>query len=178
MKYLSMFWRRPKEVLGILWKHRLIELRREPTILRIDGPTRPNRARALGYKAKDGFIIVRVKVKKGKRKRPKPKSGRRPKRAGRFFTLGKSKQQVAEEKAARKFPNMEVLNSYYLAEDGEYKWYEVIMVDRTHPAIIKDKDIKWVSNPKHRGRVFRGLTSAGKKSRGLRKKGKGAERVR
>jgi len=30
----------------------------------------------------------------------------------------KSKQVIAEEKAARKFPNLEVLNSYWVGEDG------------------------------------------------------------
>jgi large subunit ribosomal protein L15e len=178
MKYLSNLWKRPREALGAVWKQRLTELRKAPTVVRLEGPTRPDRARSLGYKAKEGFAVVRVKVKKGKRKRPKPAGGRRPKRAGRFFTLGKSKQQVAEERASRKFPNMEVINSYYIAEDGEHKWFEVIMADRSHPAVLKDKDISWVASPKHKGRAFRGLTSAGKKGRGLRKKGKGAEKVR
>ena len=55
-------------------------------------------------------------------------------------------------------------------------WYEVILVDRDHPSIQKDKDLGPIA--RQRGRVFRGLTSAGKKTRGLRKKGIGAEKVR
>ena len=55
--------------------------------------------------------------------------------------MGKSKKRVAEEKVSRKFPNMEVLNSYYLAEDGVYKWFESILVDRNHPVIKSDKKI-------------------------------------
>ena len=73
---------------------------------------------------------------------------------------------------------MTVLNSYPVGEDGRYKWFEVILVDPHHPAIIKDKRINWVTNPANKNRVFRGLTSAGKKSRGLSKKGTGSEKIR
>jgi len=44
------------------------------------------------------------------------------------------------------------------------------MVDPHHPAIKADKDINWICDKAHKGRVFRGLTSAGKKVRGLRYK--------
>jgi len=71
---------------------------------------------------------------------------------------------------------MEVLNSYYLAEDGQHKWFECILVDRAHPSVKTDKRLGWISDKK--GRAHRGLTSAGKKSRGLGKKGKGTEKVR
>lgn len=173
---IAELWKRPKEALGELYKKRLVEWRKEKTVTRIEKPTRLDRARALGYKAKQGFIIVRVRVSKGKRKTPKLKGGRRPKRRGRFFSLNKSKQVVAEEKAARKYPNCEVLNSYWVGEDGNYVWYEVILVDRAHPRIKSDPKINWISE--ERGRVFRGKTSAGRKSRGLRHKGKGAEKIR
>lgn len=175
MKRLNLL-KASREAFGEVEKQRLMKLRKAPTVERLEGPTRPDRARRLGYKAKQGFTVVRVRVRKGKRKRPKTAGGRRPKRAGRFFTLGKSKQQVAEEKASRKFPNTEAVNSYLLTEDGEHKWFEVIMADRSHPAILKDRERSWVSSPKHKGRAFRGLTSAGRKARGLRNKGKGAEK--
>jgi large subunit ribosomal protein L15e len=145
---------------------RLVAFRKEGTIVRIDRPTNLQRARTLGYKAKQGFVIVRVKVPKGARKRPAFSGGRRPKARGRFFSPGKSKQQIGEEKAARKYPNLEVLNSYLAGEDGSHKWFEVILVDRSHPAIKRDRETKWIAGC--RGRAFRGLTSAGKKSRGLR----------
>jgi len=54
----------------------------------------------------------------------------------------------------------------------------VILVDKMHPSIIADKRISWISEKKHTGRAFRGLTSAGRRSRGLLNKGKGAEKVR
>jgi large subunit ribosomal protein L15e len=90
----------------------------------------------------------------------------------------KSIQVMAEERAARKYPNLEVLNSYPVGDDGQYHYFEVIMLDPSHPAIYNDPDLGWIANPSQRGRVYRGLTSAGKKSRGLRRKGKGAEKVR
>jgi large subunit ribosomal protein L15e len=92
--------------------------------------------------------------------------------------MGKSIQRIAEERAARKYPNMEVLNSYWVGEDGKHKWYEVILIDPCHPAIKADPQLNWLCTGKHRGRAFRGLTSAGKKGRGLRNKGIGAEKVR
>jgi large subunit ribosomal protein L15e len=73
---------------------------------------------------------------------------------------------------------LEVLNSYWAGEDGRFKWFEVIMVDKNHPSVISDKDVNWICQKQHTGRVFRGLTSAGKKVRGLRKKGRGAEKAR
>ena len=77
---------------------------------------------------------------------------------------------MVEEKAARKFPNLELLNSYYVGEDGKHKWYECILFDPSHPRVGKAKETRWVTSGKHTGRVYRGKTSAGKKSRGLRKK--------
>ncbi len=176
-KRVKELWKRPKETLGNLWKQRLIEWREEKAVERIERPTRIDRARNLGYKAKQGYVLARVRVKKGGRKRPRPRKGRKPKKAGvKKFSPGKSLRWIAEERAERKFPNLEVLNSYYVAEDGIYKWYEVILVDPNHPVIKKDRKINWIC--KSRGRVFRGKTSAGQKSRGLRGRGKGYEKSR
>lgn len=104
--------------------------------------------------------------------------GRRSKNMRRTKVVGLNYQQVAEQRAQKKHINCEVLNSYWLAQDGKYSWYEVILVDKDHPQIIKDKQLGWVAKPQHRGRVFRGLTSSAKKSRGLTRKGKGAEKIR
>ncbi len=169
--YLREQWKRPydgehKE----LMKQRFIQWRREPSVVRVEHPTRLDRARALGYKAKQGIIVVRVRVRKGGLNRPRPNKGRRPKRMGVYgYAPAKPTRLIAEERAARKYPNMEVLNSYWVGEDGQYEWYEVILVDPHHPAIKSDPELKWITNPVHKGRAFRGLTSAGKKMRGLRK---------
>ena len=177
-KYIQALWKKPKENLGDIQKQRLIKWRREHTVVRVEHPTRIDRARTLGYKAKQGVIVARARVSKGGHERPRHKKGRKPKNAGFFYTLAKSHQSVAEEKAGRKFPNTEVLNSYWVGADGRHKWYEVILIDKAHPAMQNDKDLGWITNPVHTRRAFRGLTSSGKKHRGLRNKGKGAEKMR
>lgn len=175
-KYLREAWKDPKE--NTNRSERLIELRKENSVVRVDHPTRLDRARSLGYKAKQGIFVVRVKVKRGKRQRPQFAGGRRSKHMRRKKIVGKSYNWIAEERAARKYRNCEVLNSYHLAEDAEHKWFEVIMVDRTSSVIKNDKQLNWVCEKQHLGRAFRGLTSAGRNSRGLLNKGKGAEKIR
>ncbi|MGI0093714.1 MAG: hypothetical protein ACREA8_06380 [Nitrosotalea sp.] len=41
-----------------------------------------------------------------------------------------------------RFPNMDLLGSYYVHQDGLYLWYEVILADIAHPRIVKDKEIR------------------------------------
>jgi large subunit ribosomal protein L15e len=179
-KYIAKAWKKPASsfVKDLMWQ-RVIEWRKQPTIVRIDKPTRLDRARKLGYKAKQGFVVTRVRVRRGGLSRTRPSGGRRQKRMGiKKYKPGKSFRMIAEERAARKFPNLEVLNSYWVWEDGRYKWFEVIFADPAHPAIKSDNDVNWICENVHRGRAFRGLTSAGKKVRGLRQKGLGAEKVR
>ena len=96
----------------------------------------------------------------------------------RKITMAKSTQRLAEERVGKKYPNMEVLNSYWVGQDGKQKFFEVILVDPNHPVIKADKQLSWVGNSRHRGRVHRGKTSAGKRGRGLYNKGKGAEKLR
>ncbi|MFH1126951.1 MAG: 50S ribosomal protein L15e [archaeon] len=178
-KYIKEIWKNPKANLGSVWQERLIKWRKEETVTRIEKPTRIDRARSLGYKAKQGIVVARVKVTRGGRERERHKKGRKPSKAGFVhFTPKKSRQVIAEEKVSKKYPNMEVLSSYYVGEDGKHIWYEVVLVNPTHPAIENDKNLSWITNKEHRGRAHRGLTPAGKKSRGLNKKGNGAEKLR
>ncbi|MCD6474129.1 MAG: 50S ribosomal protein L15e [Thermoplasmata archaeon] len=175
--YLRLAWKKVDVTYDSPQWHRLIEWRRGDAIVRVDKPLRPDRARALGYKAKQGFILVRARVRKGGRRKERPNKGRKPSKMGvKKITPKKSIQRIAEERVARKYPNMEVLNSYWVGKDGKYHYYEVILVDRSHPAILNDSQINWIVHD--RGRAFRGKTSAGKKGRGLRNKGKGAEKAR
>lgn len=176
-KYLADIYKKPRQNLGPIWMQRLIKWRKDPSIVRIDKPTRLDRARSLGYKAKQGYVVVRVKLIRGGRKRPRFKGGRRSKHMRRRKVVGKSYQWIAEERAARKYPNCEVLNSYHIAEDGKYYWFEIVLVDREQ--VSKYKGMEWLAKGKHRGRVFRGKTSSGKRGRGiLIHKGKGAEKLR
>ncbi|NQV91481.1 50S ribosomal protein L15e [Candidatus Woesearchaeota archaeon] len=162
-------WKKPKEGLGELWRERLLAWRREDSTVRIERPTRLDRARSLGYKAKQGFVILRQRVPRGGHTRPQIRKGRRPKRYGTRLNLSKNYQQIAEERAQKKFLNLTVLNSYWVMEDGIYYWYEIILVDPNHPVIKADKNLQWLQAKKTSSCVFHGQTSAGKKGRGLRK---------
>jgi large subunit ribosomal protein L15e len=162
-----------------LQKQRMVVWRNGPATERVEYPTRVDRARSLGYKSKEGIIVVRSRVRRGGRNRPKIMGGRRPRRmAYSKLTPKKSIQWIAEERAADKYPNMEVLNSYYVGEDGPYKYYEVILVDRVNPSVLSTPSLAWVAEPQHKGRVYRGLTSAGYKGRGLRSGRKGTSKSR
>lgn len=176
-KHVREAWKQPKEGLDEIWQDRLIEWRRQPAIVRTERPTRIDKARSQGYKAKNGFTVVRGRIKRGGRKRENPRAGRRPKRAGQTkFSTGKSLRQITEERVSTKYPNLEVLNSYPVAEDAIHKWFEVILVDPEHPEIQADDDINWITE--QQGRAHRGKTGAGKKNRGLSTKGKGSEKAR
>lgn len=171
-------WKKPQESLGELWKQRLIQWRQEEATLRLEHPTRIDRARSLGYKAKQGYIIVRQRVPRGGHTRPKITGGRSPKNSGRRLALRKSYQLIAEERAQKNYPNLATLNSYWVGQDGKCYWYEIILVDPSHPVIQSDPVINWICARKHWSRVYHGRTSAGMKARGMRYKGKGFEHAR
>lgn len=157
-------------------KKRLMQWRREPSTLRVVRPTRLDRARSLGYKAKQGIFVVRQAVPRGSHERPHDQAGRRPKTMRRKLSLRKSYKMIAEERAARKFPNCTVLNSYWVGKDGQTEWHEIIFVDGNHPRIKSDKHLAWTAN--QTDRPFKGKTVAGRKVRGMRQKGKGSEKAR
>ena len=160
-------------------QQRLVEWRKEENFKRVDKPLRVDRARSLGYKAKPGYVISRARVRRGSLRKPTIKGGRKAAAKGiKKITAGKSIQRIAEERTAKRFPNLEVLNSYWVGDDGKNYFYEVILVDPVHPSIMKDPKINWITDTSHKRRVLRGRTSAGQKGRGLRHKGKGAEKIR
>jgi len=134
-KYLTETWnRREKTDLERYLRQLAIKWRREPTVHRVEYPTRLERARALGYKAKQGYVVVRVRIRKGGARKPRPRAGRRQKALGvTRFTRAMSLKNIAEEKAKKKFPNLRVLNSYYVWEDGLHHWFETIMQDPHNP---------------------------------------------
>ena len=149
---------------------------REGAVIRLERPTNLPRARSLGYKAKQGIFIAQVRIRKGSGMHRRPVRGRRPKRMGvSKLTRRAPRQAIAERKVGVKFPNCEVMNSYWVGEDGNNTYYEVILIDRAHPSVLADKDRNWVASNKHTRRAERGLTSAGKKGRGLIR-GKGHEK--
>ena len=177
--YIGDQWKKPDISYQSSQKNRLIQWRREQNFIRVEKPLRLDRARALGYKAKQGYIVVRGRVRRGGLRKPKIRGGRKPSARGiKKITPAKNTQRIAEERTAKRYPNMEVLNSYWVGEDGKYHYYEMILVDPAHPAIVNDPKINWITALPNANRVLRGKTSAGQKGRGLRYKGKGAEKIR
>ncbi|MFH1470454.1 MAG: 50S ribosomal protein L15e [Candidatus Micrarchaeota archaeon] len=154
--FIGEYKERPK-----IFKDRVRTWKREATVTRAERPTNLARARALGYRAKLGYLIARVKISKGMRKRPKTRGGRKPSKYGRFFSPKESHREIAERKAARRFKNCEVLNSYWVGEDGQAKFFEIILLERDRVGVKELAKTR-------KGRDFRGLTSAGRKSRGFR----------
>lgn len=178
LKYVKEAWKQPRKNLGQAYKDKLVEWRRANSIERVEYPTRPDRARALGYKSKQGFVVARVRVIRGGKRNPSIKKGRDGGNLSTRIAQSKNYKWISEERVQKRFPNMEVLNSYWVGQDERHMWHEVILVDVYHPQIISDKNVSWIVTSNHTRRAHRGLTSAAKKSRGLRSKGLGAEKVR
>lgn len=178
--YIGEAWKQPDTSYGSPQWHRLIEWREGESFVRVDKPLRLDRARALGYKAKQGVVVVRARVRRGGLRKKRFDGGRVPSKMGvSKITMKQNTQVIGEQRAAKRFPNLEVLNSYWIGEDGKHHYFEVIMVDPFHPSIRSDKDLSWICTRPATNRVLRGKTSAGRKHRGLRgNKGKGAEHLR
>jgi large subunit ribosomal protein L15e len=164
-QYIKEAWKKPDvETL----RKRMIEWRHSGVFTKVDKPLRLDRARALGYKDKTGFVVVRVRVRRGGHKRPRPNKGRRSVRMHTNMNLKMNYQTIAEQRTARKYTNLEVLNSYQIGKDGMNYFYEVILVDPQVPEIKSDKNVNFVCDRKNRKRSLRGLTSSSKKTRGLK----------
>jgi len=181
-KYLEELWRKKQsDVLRFLLRVRCWEYRQLPSCTRLSRPTRPDKARRLGYKAKQGFVIYRVRVRRGGRKRPVPKGityGKPVNQGVHQLKFQRNLRSVAEERAGRKLGGLRVLNSYWVNQDSAYKYFEVIMVDPAHTAIRKDPRVNWITKPVMKHRELRGLTSAGRHHRGLHGKGHAYGKIR
>lgn len=130
-KQIRETWRKVYKEDQFILKAKAEKWRKGKTIIRTKRPTRLDRARSLGYKAKQGYIIVRIKLSRRGKRVERPRSGRRPKHAG----VVKIKPNVNYKKTAinrvkEKYPNMEVLNAYYVYKDGKNIWYEVILKEK------------------------------------------------
>jgi len=164
--YVKQAWKQPDTA---TLRERMVAWRRENAFTVVEKPLRLDRARALGYKAKKGFVVVRVRIPRGGRTRKRHGvKGRKTRKMTNRKTLKMSYQWVAEIRAARKYKNLEVLNSYWVGKDGQHYFYEVIMIDPMRPEIKNDRTLTWITERTNRKRAERGLTSAAKKSRGLR----------
>ncbi|KRX65872.1 60S ribosomal protein L15 [Trichinella sp. T9] len=191
-RYMQEIWRKKQsDVMRFLLRVRTWHYRQLSAIHRASRPTRPEKARRLGYVAKQGFVIYRVRVRRGGRKRKvtKGQTYGKPKNHGvNQLKMKRSLQSIAEvliylftefscakrelkfqQRVGRRCGALRVLNSYWVGQDSTFKFYEVILVDPMHKAIRRDPDLQWICKPTMKHREMRGLTKAGKRSRGLGK---------
>lgn len=172
-KYLEEIHKRKQsELLRFLLRIRCWEYRQLNVIHRASRPSRPDKARRLGYKAKQGYVVYRIRVRRGNRKRLAPKGqvyGKPVNQGIAELKFQRSARSVAEQRIGRRCGNLRVLNSYWVNQDSTYKFFEVILVDPNHKAIRRDPRINWIVNPVHKHRECRGLTAVGRKNRGVGK---------
>ena len=136
--WLKMLKENPMEL-----RQRAVVWRNENAVNRVEKPSRIARARRLGYKAKQGIIVIRMRVGTGGMRKQRPRGGRRPKHLGvTKIKADVSMKQVSERRVLERYPNMKLLGSYFLYKDGMHYWFEVILADPSHPRIAKDKEIR------------------------------------
>merc|ERR1711935_329983 len=170
-KYMQELYRKKQcDVMRFLQRVRCWQYRQLSTIHRASRPTRPDKARRLGYKAKQGYDIYRISMRRGGRKRPVAKGCPygKPKPSGPVNQQKPERnlQSIAEERVGRRLKGLRVLNSYWVGQDSTYKYFEVIMIAPHHKAIARDPKVNWMCRPVMKHRELRGLTAAGKRSRG------------
>jgi len=136
--WLKMLKENPMEL-----RQRAVVWRNQNAVTRVEKPSRIARARRLGYKAKQGIIVVRMRVGTGGMRKERPRGGRRPKHLGvTKIKADVSMKQVAERRVLQRYVNMKLLGSYFLYKDGMHYWFEIILADPSHPRIAKDKEIR------------------------------------
>ena len=136
--WLKMLKENPMELgqRAVIWRN-------QNAVTRVEKPSRIARARRLGYKAKQGIIVIRMRVGTGGMRKQRPRGGRRPKHLGvTKIKADVSMKQVAERRVLERYPNMKLLGSYFLYKDGMHYWFEVVLADPSHPRIAKDKEIR------------------------------------
>ncbi|KAF4735593.1 60S ribosomal protein L15 [Perkinsus olseni] len=174
-KYLSEIWnKKQSDVMRFLIRVRNWEFRQLPAVHRASKATRPDKARRLGYKAKQGVVMYRVRIRRGDRKKRVSKGivyGKPVHQGVNKQKSTKSLRAIAEERVGRRCGSLRVLNSYWVGQDAQFKFFEVIMVDPMHNAIRNDPRMNWIAHNTMKHRELRGLTSAGRKSRGIHKRG-------
>uniref|UniRef100_A0A8C3WL20 Ribosomal protein L15 n=1 Tax=Catagonus wagneri TaxID=51154 RepID=A0A8C3WL20_9CETA len=160
-KYIQELWRKKQsDVMRFLLQVHCWQYRQLSALHRAPRPTRPDKARRLGYKTKQGYVIYRIHVRRGGRKRPVPKGatyGKPVHHGVNQLKFARSLQSAAEERAGRHCRALRVLNSYWVGEDSTYKFFEVILIDPFHKAIRRNPDTQWITKPVHKHREIRGL---------------------
>merc|ERR1719479_104646 len=100
-KYLEEIWRKKQsDLLRFVLRVRTWEYRQLGVIHKASRPSRPDKARKLGYKRKQGFVIYRIRVRRGGRKRPVQKGCvyGKPRNSGRLSKIKKPHHPHNEKK--------------------------------------------------------------------------------
>merc|ERR1712131_92003 len=127
----------------------IVEARQNDEVHRVERPTYLERARKLGYKAKQGYSIWVVKIGKGDAFRDYNNGNTRGKCVNAGIHQIKpslNKQAEAEQIIGKKLGSLRVLGSYKIGCDLKSHYFEVIMVDPMHNAIRNDYKINWICN--------------------------------
>eukprot|EP00999_Lentomonas_sp_LEN2_P000707 NODE_1704_length_762_cov_139.845669_g1655_i0.p1 GENE.NODE_1704_length_762_cov_139.845669_g1655_i0~~NODE_1704_length_762_cov_139.845669_g1655_i0.p1 ORF type:complete len:205 (-),score=48.62 NODE_1704_length_762_cov_139.845669_g1655_i0:88-702(-) len=173
--YMNLVWRnKQSDSMRFVQRLRAWEWRQQKKIARVQHPTRPEKARALGYRCKNGFVVYRIRIRRGGRHRPVRKgiTCGKPKTSGvNHLKNDRNLQAIAEGRVGKALGALRVLASYWVNQDAVFKYFEVVLVDPMARTIRRDPKINWIVSNVHKHREARGLTSAGRKHRGLRKKG-------
>ena len=120
---------------------------------------RPDEARRLGFKAKQGYVIYRIRVRHGGYKRPVPKGatfGKPVSHGVNQLQFARSLQSAAEERTGRHRGALRLLNPYWVGEESTYQFFEVILIDPFHTAIRRNPDPWWTTKPVHNHEEIRG----------------------
>ncbi|KAL1771899.1 60S ribosomal protein L15 [Sigmodon hispidus] len=172
-KYIQELWRKKQsDVMYFLLRVHCWQYLQLSVLHRTPCPTRPDKAQRLRYKAKQAYVIYRIRVRRGGRKCLVPKGatyGKPVHHGVNQLKFARSLQSVAKERAGCHCGALRVLNSYWVGKYSTYKFFEVILIDPFHKAIRRNPDTQWITKPVHKHREMCGLTFAGHKSRGLGK---------
>ena len=178
--YVREAWKKPAEtgVKELQWQ-RMQEWRREGSVVRLEHPTRIDRARNLGYKAKQGIAVVRVTYKAGRAAeipvRPRPAvcpDGEEPHHPGEKSSAncrGTGFREISR--------TWKCSTPTGLARTGSRSGSRLSLWTATTRPFRPTRPLL-AAKPAHRGRAERGKTSAGGKGRGMMTRGRGTEKTR
>lgn len=180
--FVNHIWRKKNtETMHYLLKLRAWEYRKLPSFYRMKKPTRPEKARRLGYRSIKGFCIYRIRIRRGDFKRDYKKgnaTGKPKSHAINKIKLKKNKKIIAEERIGKICGNLRILNSYWINQDLKFKYFEVILIDPNCRNVRNSWKIQWICSSKFKHRESRALTKSGKKFRGIIKKSHGSNKFR
>ena len=165
-KYIQEQWRKKQsDVMRFLLRVRCWQYCQLSAVHGAPCPTWRDKARQLGYKAKQGYIIYRIHVHHGGRKCLVPKGatyGKPVHHGVNQLKFARSLQSIAEERVGHNCGALRVLNSYWVGEDSTYRFFEVVLIDPFYEVIRRNPDTQSITKPVHKQREMCGLTSAAK----------------